>query len=658
MRYETSMARRLPVVAALFIAAAIGMSYRDSSYLARAQGSDEKITHTVNGSTETWRIERPNVKQHITPYRQIVFRPGDSITVQADGCVQTGGHGDTWKRYVNPSGNDSGNYYHGLIQIPGTTAGLVRFLQISHPINGPGKAWEATLTVPRNFAPAGELYLRLGYDDDGYSDNGYYSHDDGNDNQCKTSSTTDGGPAVVTLSIQHNPTPQGPQPCGGPPYNLDLANSSWDLNGIPLNPRWCSQDAPQPALPSQSGSGAGVCGKPWTMPCTDQAPQIIDLPDWYDLDPYDQLAKTCAASGPLGKHVNWGLIAYEGVAKWDSWSKPSDISLDPRHPDWPDDDYNINIVRQDQATFTRQNSDNLHTEFDSDETVDNFNTPWWNRIHDAVQNGTAKGLIDNKEIIEIGEAGLDCAHSCGSEIHPVLGMALHVQDDLSDDVWTIFARSAGDEGFCGHVSIVHPELSTMYFKLPWPDGAAPIAPTVKDSTQWQKTAIGGGGQIRVTTYAMAAGSQDRSGGFVVRIDLGDANTVPIVNGEIHLQWVGQPTTAVARARRPRLGASERTSVFAPVMPQPPDTAPEPEVAFARMFAALPAATRERIRQALPVPQMRPRWTAVTAANLRQPPTGSAIQPRVAATLRKGQVRPNPVKKDLYQKVGAALKGSR
>lgn len=650
------MRRQFLAAMTLSIAAAVALSYHNQSYVVRAQAPDEQITHNVSGNVETWRIDKPNVKQHITAYRQIVFRPGDKITVHADGCVQTGGHGDTWKRYVNPGGNNSGTYYHGLIQIPGATAGLARFNQVTHAINGDRKGWEAVLNIPPNFPSPADLYLRLGYEDDDYSDNGYYSHDDGNDDQCKTGSTTDGGPAFVTLKIEHGAAAQA-QPCGGPPYHLDLENSDWDLNGIPLNPRWCSQDAAQqPTLPSQSGSGTGVCGKPWTTPCTDQAPQIIDLPDWYDIDPYDQLAKTCAVSGPLGKHVNWGLVAYEGTAEWEAWSKPSDISLDPRHPDWPDDDYNINVERTDSASYTRQNSQNLHTEFDSDETIDNFDTPWWNRIHDAVKNDTANSLIDKKEIIEIGELGLDCAHSCGSEIHPVLGMALHVQEDLSDDVWTVFARNSGDEGFCGHVSIVHSELTSMYFRLPWPAGAAQVAPVVTGATVWKKSAVGGGDQIKVTTYPVLA-APGTPAGFIVRIDLGDADRVPLLNGELHLQWQKAGSGVAVGNVRARLGASERARIMQPIISRPAAT-PEPEEAFARMFAALPAAAREKVKQAVPMPSRQLQWTPVNAVNLRAAPAGSPTQPRIARTLRKGQVKPNQRKKDLYQKFGTALKNSR
>src|SRR5262249_21256909 len=63
-------------------------------------------------------IIQPPVNQHETPFPALVFAPNDLVQVSADGCVQTGGTGSTWKRYVNPSGPGAENKYHGLIRIP------------------------------------------------------------------------------------------------------------------------------------------------------------------------------------------------------------------------------------------------------------------------------------------------------------------------------------------------------------------------------------------------------------------------------------------------------------------------------------------------------------------------------------------------------------
>ena len=150
-----------------------------------------------NTSSQTvWRITQPNVKQPTTPYAQIKFAPGDSISIDAGGCVQTGGHGNTWKRYVDPSGANSDRLYHGQIWIPGINASLVRVkdftaFKVAKQIPSP---------LPASLNPA-DLYLRLGYEDDGYSDNGYYSHDDGTEGQCKNSVN-----AFVIVSVGHNGT--------------------------------------------------------------------------------------------------------------------------------------------------------------------------------------------------------------------------------------------------------------------------------------------------------------------------------------------------------------------------------------------------------------------------------------------------------------------
>ena len=152
------------------------------------------ITKQSDTPTSTvWRIETPNVKQDHTDYPLIKFLPGDTVSIDAGGCVQTGGHGLTWKRYVNPAGPNSDRLYHGLISIPGVTNGLVRIQDF-----GLNSEHKIPTTLPPGISLAG-LYLRLGYEDDGYSDNGYYSHDNGTGDQCKNSKD-----AFVIVSIGHS----------------------------------------------------------------------------------------------------------------------------------------------------------------------------------------------------------------------------------------------------------------------------------------------------------------------------------------------------------------------------------------------------------------------------------------------------------------------
>src|SRR5229473_7195282 len=140
-------------------------------------------------------IDQPTVTRRMTEYRDVTFAPGDVVTVSGGGCVQTGGVGDTWKRYIDPQAN-SGTLYHGEILIPGITAGLDR---IQRYINTP-------MRVPTGIDPS-QLYLRLGYEDDDYGDNGYYDHDDGTGDQCRGI-----GPAFLSIVAERNVPPQAPPP--------------------------------------------------------------------------------------------------------------------------------------------------------------------------------------------------------------------------------------------------------------------------------------------------------------------------------------------------------------------------------------------------------------------------------------------------------------
>ena len=122
---------------------------------------------------EVWRIDYPSVDRSLTDYPAITFNRGDVVALSASGCVQSGGHGwNTWKRYVDP---DDGNghidsLYYGTVQIVGIT-GNNDPQSIKHWI-GPA------------FAIPIDGHLALGYVDDDLSDNGYWNHDDGLNDQC------------------------------------------------------------------------------------------------------------------------------------------------------------------------------------------------------------------------------------------------------------------------------------------------------------------------------------------------------------------------------------------------------------------------------------------------------------------------------------------
>src|SRR6185369_5686635 len=124
----------------------------------------EQITHYTygNGKIDQFFISEPTVTSPAGKfYPEILIRGGDTILVSAGGCVQTGGRGSTWKRYVDPSGPNSERLYHGLV-------GGLPFLNEMRLLDFLN-SYRGTYVAP----PGGyTIQFFLGYEDDGYSDNG------------------------------------------------------------------------------------------------------------------------------------------------------------------------------------------------------------------------------------------------------------------------------------------------------------------------------------------------------------------------------------------------------------------------------------------------------------------------------------------------------
>jgi hypothetical protein len=147
------------------------------------------------GERRKWRIDEPNVSEPSTTYPQIQLNIGEWVYFSAGGCVQTGGKGLTWKRYVGPQGPNSEWLYHGEIFISGAMAALT---PMSYFITDDGGSNPMLVSVPGYSTRP--IYLTLGYTDDDYSDNGYWGHDNGTNDQCKGV-----GNAWVEIEIHKHP---------------------------------------------------------------------------------------------------------------------------------------------------------------------------------------------------------------------------------------------------------------------------------------------------------------------------------------------------------------------------------------------------------------------------------------------------------------------
>jgi hypothetical protein len=378
--------------------------------------SQEKVSSVTsnNGNTITWTINEPDVKKASEAFYQIKFQKNDEIFITAGGCVQTGGHGETWKRYVNPSGDGNAYYYFAKIQIPGVTFGLVRMEQFLN------KKLVFTLT------PDESSYLILGYADDNYSDNGYWGHDDGTENQCKGV-----GNAFVNIVITHNTTQ--PPPTQTTFKDFDVVATDLDENGFPLNPKWGEQ--------VNSGQS----------PAFGNSLNANDYPIWLNSGFW------------CGTHYNFMPITYQGQVAWEGHSNPV----------YDDDDYYGMITRADRAIYTTARN-YIHWEFNSEETVDNWDetSTWWNFFHkDVVDVGflssigagntdnNAEAHMNNDSAIIVGLLNIDGQHDNPCELHPVYAMFLQQQVVNFDNIFPVeatnnnlvyhfFVRNWGDEGFC------------------------------------------------------------------------------------------------------------------------------------------------------------------------------------------------------------------
>ena len=123
------------------------------------------------------------------------LKPGDLVTVDADGCVQTGGSNDSWKRYVDPRGD---NLLYGALGLTGATKADGTALPNPTHIQDV-RLQPLRISVPQN--------LQLGYvgsSNDVYGNNGYWAHDNGSPVQCDLADMSHfGGNAFVTIQIQH-----------------------------------------------------------------------------------------------------------------------------------------------------------------------------------------------------------------------------------------------------------------------------------------------------------------------------------------------------------------------------------------------------------------------------------------------------------------------
>ena len=243
------------------------------------------------------------------------------------------------------------------------------------------------------------------------------------------------------------PVPHWPPPptSGSPDKPFNAVWKQGDLNGLPLNPIWGAQVPTSSKLPPPPPPPDCVRRPDQKPACTDQD-TLVDKAVFPNL-----LICSLIPASQIHGHANWMPAEYVGGLTW--WNLAED---------W---DYNFAIVPVDYAGLTSYNNTIdpsgaplrfIEAEFDSRETTDRFTTPWWTRFretaaqldNDATQTLLAGDKTRIPQAVVVGLFGLDCEHDCRSEVHPVYGFAVEASDHADDNIWVMFVRNWGNEGFC------------------------------------------------------------------------------------------------------------------------------------------------------------------------------------------------------------------
>jgi hypothetical protein len=202
-----------------------------------------------------------------------------------------------------------------------------------------------------------------------------------------------------------------------------------------------------------------------------------------------------------------------------------------------DDDYIFRLTPTGGEGFVAV--DQLRSEMSFFETVDRFQSTFWNHFGELVKQddmSAAKSLFAGRHAIVTGLLGLDVQHDGHSELHPIYAMALRTTEsptlgpNPNRDCWAMFARNWGNEGFCSNHDHPQPDLKHITFHLPQPTGATAVREISRDF----KTSN--------PTIAFVSEVGRVADGAEITLFLGLPSERTFVNGEVCLNWAVPPGT--------------------------------------------------------------------------------------------------------------------
>ena len=179
-------------------------------------------------------------------------------------------------------------------------------------------------------------------------------------------------------------------------------------------------------------------------------------------------------------------------------------------------------------------------------------------LHSAVDNGGDVAKLFQGHAILTGMFGLDGEHNLKSELHPLFAIADlrdNFENSSGDQVWLMFVRNQGDEGFCSS-RIWNSGFEDYTFRLPWLAGMTSVDVNW-DASNFEMT--GGASGPVVSSLAPSAATAATPAGVYVTFHLGPpiprtsnivgdpGATTPFVDGALHLVWQGPGTSSHHRA---------------------------------------------------------------------------------------------------------------
>lgn len=399
---------------------------------------------------DQFEIVKPDVTHPRVVRSDITFEPGDEVIVHAGGCVNVGGN--DWRDYVAPIGRNSERLYHGRIDIPGATAGLVRIGTVLD------RRLHVSMLPPHRTGP---LALEIGYEAEDYSRNSYDGAPGGG---CSAPAwiRIDRMPDASTREAVANPAPQAP---------LDLSWHSLDENYLPANPDWYYHEKTGRFVNSH-------------VMCGDFAKSAPKCTQWdTDVDEATFPHVWCAMvlthmfSGAVRGHANWAAAYFDARVYYETKTLDADYDFGI--------DTNEHAVSEANDRYKSLNRRVIHGEFSSHEATGHMrrrcgeDATWWERFRcsDKTRSGPAR-LINGRRAKIIGLLNFDNEHfgaeGAHTELHPIYLFAVLTQEDATTQTWSFFARDYGDQGGCSHPGWTHKLLlpgDAMFFHV---DGVASL----------------------------------------------------------------------------------------------------------------------------------------------------------------------------------------